>query len=57
MTNLYYEPYLDIIRNVDIRKCFACFKEYMSDPVTNYSYIEDAKKVYRLKKLMPTNEH
>jgi len=57
MTNLYYEPYFDIIRNVDIRKCFACFKEYMSDPVTNYSYIEDAKKVYRLKKLMPTNEH
>ena len=50
MTNLYYEPYLDIIRNVDIRKCFACFKEYMSDPVTNYSYIEDAKVSVSIKK-------
>jgi len=22
---------------------FFCFKEYMSDPVINYNYIEDAK--------------
>jgi len=25
-TNLWYEPYFDIIRNVDIRKCFTCFR-------------------------------
>jgi len=26
MTNLCYEPYFDIIRNVDIRKCFTGFR-------------------------------
>jgi len=36
----------------------TCFiKEYMSDPVTNYNYIEDAKVSVSIKKLMPTNAH
>jgi len=32
-------------------------KEYMSGPVTNYNYIEDAKVSVSIKKLMPTNAH
>ena len=33
------------------------FKECMPDSVTNYNNVGDTKKVYRLKKLMPTNAH
>jgi len=32
-------------------------KEYISDPVTKYNYIEDAKVSVSIKKLMPTNAH
>jgi len=32
-------------------------KECMSDSVTNYNYVGDTQKVYRLKKLMLTNAY
>jgi len=49
--------YGDHVLNTDKIFVLNVFKECMSDFVTNYNYVGDTQKVYRLKTLMPTNAH